>query len=267
VTCALGSGGQATPAGFGRLHGRRLCYKQATHDRVCPRPYVSALPPKPPRLPAAALSMPSRGVHRMHTGCTPDVHRMHTSRTRVHPVYIRCTSGVHPVCIRCTQREDGSWQAMAAGLPWERPLARLVTLSHAWGKVELQGTKESSAGESAYALNLLEGADGRRDGTESAPTCGSQDVRVPVSAPRLTAAQTWPIRLPQPVAWQRSWLLPPTPGRLPRTVGQAPSRWQAPKPSAQAFTTKPGRGKNGRDEGKGFRPAREPFTYHPKTGR
>ena len=54
----------------------------------------------------------------------------------------------------------------------------------------------------------------------SAPTCGSRDVGVAAPASRPTAAQSQPILLGEPVAWQRFWLTSPTHGRVPGTVMQ-----------------------------------------------
>jgi len=103
--------------------------------------------------------------------------------------------------------------------------------------------------------------------SKSAPICGRRDVGVAAPAPGPTAAQSQPILLEEPVAWQRFSLTSPTLGRRLGTVGQVAGRGQAEKSSKEVFTTEAGRTKNGRDEANGFIGRREPLAYHPKMGR
>jgi hypothetical protein len=101
-----------------------------------------------------------------------------------------------------------------------------------------------------------------RNRDRSAPTCGSRGAGVPAPEPRPNSAQGWPIPLRKPVARQRSWLIPPNPGRRFVMLGRASGRWQAQKTGQKgALQPNPGEAKVALMKANGFISGRHPLAY------
>ena len=115
-------------------------YSTETRRQLCANPYDNEgyrgnsppAAPKPSRLPVAALFVPSRGVHHMHTGCTSRVQRVYNAPRVVHALCTRCTRDVHAVCTARWDEEDRYGRRWDAGVD-RRGVSRNWTV---WGEAE-----------------------------------------------------------------------------------------------------------------------------------